>query len=134
MAYVIKNTIKRQTYSDYPLHATPDDEMIIRMLCLPSDKNNMHNKHAPSVTLLMPEHEIDNRNVNDILDQSCRVTDLYPYVKQYKSKSDGIGIFYTIHTRWLGSNHVKITASEAEMDLQMLTYDGEKKVWTWKKY
>ena len=49
-----------------------------------------------------------------ILDQICKDTDLYPYVKQHKSKRDGRGAFYAIHSRWLGSNHVNATASEAE--------------------
>ena len=57
-----------------------------------------------------------------------------PYVKQHKSKSYGRGAFYAIHFRWLGPNHVNTTASEAEMVLQMSTYDGEKKAWNWKKY
>ena len=34
----------------------------------------------------MAEYEIDNRSVYDILDQICKNTDLYPYVKQHKSK------------------------------------------------
>ena len=99
---------------------------------LPSDKNKMHNEQsALSVTMLMPEYEIDNMTVYDILDHICKDTDLYPYVKQFKSKRDSWGAFYAIHSRWLGQNHVNATASEAEMALQMLTYDGEKKAWSW---
>ena len=44
LAYVIRKTIKVQTYGDYPLYATPDDEMIARMLHLPTDQNKVHNK------------------------------------------------------------------------------------------
>ena len=67
--------------------------------------------------------------VYDILDQICKDTDLYPYIKQHKSKREGIGAFYAIHSRWLGPNHVNATASEAEMALQMSMYDGEKRAW-----
>ena len=88
--------------------------MIAMMLHLPADKNTF---------------EIDNRTVYDILDQICKGTDLYPYVKQQKSKRDGKGAFCAIHSRWLGLNHVNATASEAEMALQMSTCDEEKKAW-----
>ena len=64
----------------------------------------------------------------DILDQICQVTDLYPYIKQCKSKGDGRGAFHAIHSKWLGPNHVNKTASEAEMALQMCMYDSKKKV------
>ena len=37
------------------------------------------------------EYEIDNRSVYDIMVQICKDTDLYPYVKQHKSKRDGRG-------------------------------------------
>ena len=81
----------------------------------------------------MPEYKIDNRTVYYIIDQICKDTDLYPYVKQHKSKRDGREAFYAIHSRWLGLNHVNATASEAEMALQMGIYDGEKKAWNWEK-
>ena len=69
---------------------------------------------------------------HDILDHIGKDTDLYPYVKQHKSKRDGRGAFY--HSRWLGLNHVNATVSEAEMALQTSTYDGEKRAWNWEKY
>ena len=65
----------------------------------------------------MAEYEIDNRMVYDVLDQTCKDTDLHSYVKQHKPKRDDRGIFYAIHFRWLGPNHVNMTASEAEMAL-----------------
>ena len=52
------------------------------------------------------EYKIDNRHVYDILDQICKDTDLYPHVKQHKSKRDGKEAFHDIHFRWLGLNHV----------------------------
>ena len=61
-------------------------------------------------------------------------TDLYPYVKQHKSKRDSRGAFYAIHSRGLGLNHVNMTATEAEMALQTSTYDSEKRAWNWEKY
>ena len=72
---------------------------------------------------------IDNRTVYDILNQICKDTDLNPYVKQHKFKREGKGAFYAIHSRWLGLNHVNAYESEAEMALQTMTYDGEKKAW-----
>ena len=69
--------------------------------------------------------------VYDVLDQICKDTDLYPYVKLHKSKGDGRGAFYAIHFRWLGPNHVNAIASEA---LQTSTYDGEKRAWNWETY
>ena len=75
----------------------------------------------------MAEYEIDNRMVYGVMDQIGKDTDLYPYVKQHKSKRDGRGAFYAIHSRWLGPNHFNATASEAEMTLKMSTYDGEKR-------
>ena len=69
MAYIIRKTITVQTYGDYPMYATPDDEMIARMLHLPSDKNKVHNEQsAQSVTKHMTEYKIDSRRVYDILD------------------------------------------------------------------
>ena len=82
----------------------------------------------------MAECKIDNRSVYDILDQICKETNLYPYVKQHKAKRDTRGVFYAIHSRWLGPNHVNMTAAEAELAIQVLTYIGEKKAWNWEKY
>ena len=74
-----------QTYGDYPLYATPDDKMITTMLHLPSDKNKMHKVHSlQSVTEHTTEYKIDNRAIYDILDQTCKDTNLYPYIKQHK--------------------------------------------------
>ena len=56
-----------------------------------------------------------------MLDQICKDTDLYPYVKQHKSKRDSKEAFYAIHSRWLGPNHVNMTASKAKTALQMST-------------
>ena len=44
LAYVIKKSITVQTYCEYPLHRTPDDEMIARILHLPLDKNKLLQK------------------------------------------------------------------------------------------
>ena len=77
-------------------------------------------------------NQICNDAIYDIQDQICKDTDLYPYVRQHKSKRDCKGVFYAIHSRWLGSNHVNRTASEDKLVLQM--YDGEKKAWNGDKY
>ena len=74
-------------YGDYTMYATLDDEMIVMMLHLTSDKNKVHNKQsALPVTKHTTEYEIHNRTVYDILDQICKDTDLYPYVKQHKDQ------------------------------------------------
>ena len=44
----------------------------------------------------MANYEIDNRGVNDILDQICKDTGLYPYIKQHKSTRDGQDAYYAI--------------------------------------
>ena len=50
LAYIKRKTIIVQTDGDYPKYAAPDNEMIVRMLQLPLDKNNLHNeKSAQSV-------------------------------------------------------------------------------------
>ena len=41
LAYVIRKTITIKTNGDYPTYATPDDEMIARMLHLPPHKNKL---------------------------------------------------------------------------------------------
>ena len=40
-AYVIRKTIIVETYGDYPAYATPDNEMIARMLHLLPDKKKL---------------------------------------------------------------------------------------------
>ena len=82
----------------------------------------------------MAQYKIDNRTFYDILDQICKDSDLYSYVKQHKSQRDDKGAFYAIYSRWLGPNHVSTTASESEIAFQMLIYDGEKRTWHWEKY
>ena len=135
MAYVIQKTIAVHTYGDYLMYATPDDKMIARMLHLHFKKNMLlHETDTHTVLACMPEYEIDNRTIYDILDQICKDTDLYPYVKQHESKRDDRGAFYVIHSRWLDLNHVNAAASEAEMALMASTYDEEKKAWNWEKY
>ena len=44
LAYVIRKMLIVQTYGDYPLYATPGDEIIARMLHLPADQNMIYNK------------------------------------------------------------------------------------------
>ena len=41
LAYIIRKTIIVQTDGDYLMYATPDDEMIARMLHLPPEKNKL---------------------------------------------------------------------------------------------
>ena len=92
--------------------------MIDRMLHLPQEKNKILFESDPqSAKTHTAEWEIDNRTVYDILDQICKDIDLYKYVKQHKSKRYGTGVYYAIHSEWLGPNHVNATASEAEMAL-----------------
>ena len=127
LAYIIQKTITFQT--------TPDNEMITRMLHLPPDKNKLlPEKDIQRVQEHMAESKIDNWMVDDELDQSCKDTDLYPYIEQHKSKRDGRGAYNATHSRWLGPTHVNATASEAEMALQMSMYDEEKMEWNWEKY
>ena len=117
-----------ETYGDYPKYVTSDDEMIIRMLDLHLDKNKLHNKKtAQLVQSLTVEYKIDNSSVYSIHDQICEETNLYPHVKQHKSKRDSSGAFDAIHSRLVGPSPVKTVALEAEFALQMSTYDGEKK-------
>ena len=46
LAYIIRKTITVQTHGDYPKYATPDDEMIARMLHLPPGKNRLHDEQS----------------------------------------------------------------------------------------
>ena len=96
------------------MYVIPDDEMIARMLNLPSDTNKMHYKQsAQSVTQHATEYKIDNGTFYDILDQIHKDMDLYPYVKQQKSKREGRGSFYAIHSRCPVWNNMNATTSEA---------------------
>ena len=64
LAYVIRKTIIVLIYGDYPKYATPENEMITRMLHLPPDKNKLHNEQSvQSVMEHTAEYEIDNRSV-----------------------------------------------------------------------
>ena len=102
---------------------------------MPPEKNKLlHESNIQTVQAHKPEYEINNRTVYDILDQICKDTDLYLYIKQHKSKKDNRGAFNAIHSRWLNPNHVNATASQAEMALQMSTYDSMKKAWNCEKY
>ena len=79
-------TIIVQTYDDYPMYVTPDDETITRMLHLLSDKNKVHNEQSEqSVVQHTTEYKIDNRTVYDILDQNCK--DTYMYIHMSSSTS-----------------------------------------------
>ena len=72
LAYVIRKTIKVQTCGDYPSYPTPDNEMIARMLHLPSDKNKIYNEqNLQSVPQHTNKYKIDNRTIYDILDLIC---------------------------------------------------------------
>ena len=107
---------------------TPDDEIVARMLHLPSEKNKPFSElDIQSVKVHTAKYKRDKRSVYDILGFICKDTDLYPNVKQNKSKRDGRGVFDATHSRWVGPNHVNATASEAKSILQMSIYDGEKK-------
>ena len=78
LAYIIKKIIIVQTYGDYPAYATPDNEMIARMLHLPPNKNRLHDKQiAQPVKECTAEYKIDNRRVDDILNQIYKNTNLY---------------------------------------------------------
>ena len=108
LVYIIRKNITVQIYGDYFKYVTHDDEMIARMLHLPPDNSRLHNEQSAQ----MADYMIDNRSVYDIFDQICKDTDLYPYVNQHKSKRDGRGVFYAIHSRWFGPNHVNVTACQ----------------------
>ena len=109
---------------DYHMHATPDNKIIARILNWPPDKIKLLlEKNVWKVQDHTAEYKIDNRTVYDDLDQICKDTDLYQYVKQRKSKRDIRGAFYAIRSRWLGPNHVNVTASKADMALKTSIYD-----------
>ena len=44
LACIIRKARTVQTYGDYPKCLTPDNEMIVRVLNLPPDKNKWHNE------------------------------------------------------------------------------------------
>ena len=69
LAYIMRKTITVQIYNDYPNYATPENEMIARMLHWPPDKNKLHNEQsAQSVKEHTADYEIDIRKVYNILD------------------------------------------------------------------
>ena len=84
-----------ETYGDYPKYATPDSEMIARVLHLLQEKNKiLWEKDAQTALMHKVEYKIDNKTVYDILNQIYKDTDLYQYVKQQKSKRDGRKAYY----------------------------------------
>ena len=69
LAYIIRKSITVQTYGEYPMYATPDNEMISRMLHLPPEKNELlPEKDVQRIQVHMTEYKIENRMVFDILD------------------------------------------------------------------
>ena len=65
----IRKSITVQTYDKYPMYATPNDEMIARMLHLPPDKNSLlPEKDVQRVQVCMAKYKIDNRTVYEVLD------------------------------------------------------------------
>ena len=74
--------------------------MIARMLCISPRRNKLLLEHnVQSARVHTAEYKIDNVSVHDILDQICKDTNLYPNVKQHKSKRNGRCAFYAIHFR-----------------------------------
>ena len=103
LACIISKSITVQTYGEYPMYATPDNQMINRMLHLPPDKNRLLlEKDVQKAQDCTTEYKIDNRTVYDVKGSDLKV-------KQHKSKRDSRGMFYAIHSRWLGPNHVNVT-------------------------
>ena len=132
LAYIVRKNITVHIYGDYPKYVSLDDEMITRILHLHPNENKLHNEQsAQSVTECTVELKIVNKSVYDILDQTCKDNNLYPYVKSHKSKRVGRRAYYAIYSRWLGLNQVNATASEAKMALQTSTYNSKKKAWNW---
>ena len=85
------------------------------MLHLTLDNDKLYNeKNTQSVKECIADYEKDNNSVYDILDQICKDTNLYPHVKQYKSKRDCRRAFCVGHFTCLGLNHMNGTASETE--------------------
>ena len=93
--------------------------MIARMLRIPPDKNRLHDEQSEKN---VQQSTRQTTEVSNILDHICNDTDLHPYVKQHRSKKNGKGALYAIHSRWLGLNHVNTAASEAKKISKPLTY------------
>ena len=94
LAYIIRKIMILQTYCDYPRYTTPYDEIIARILHLPQDKNKFLLEHeASSAKEYATGYKIDNKTVYNILDQICKDTDLYPFVKKQKSNGMVEGYF-----------------------------------------
>ena len=116
MAYIIRKTILVQSYGDYPKYVASDNGMISRMLHLPPDKNELILEwDAQSARASIAEYKRDNKSVRHFVSDLQGYWSVSMCVKQHKSKWDGRGAFYAIHSRWLDPNHVNMTASEAEM-------------------
>ena len=89
LVYIVSKTIMVQTYGDCPKYVTPVNEMIARMLYLPPDNNKLLRGHeASSVKKHTAEYKIDIKTIYKIHDQIFKGPDLYPHVKQHKSKRD----------------------------------------------
>ena len=68
------------------------------MLHLPPEMRKLLLEHdIQLVRVHTAEYKIDNRSVHDVLD--WKDTDLYPCVKQHKSKKGGRGAFNAILSR-----------------------------------
>ena len=73
-AYVIRKMIIVQIYGNHPNYATPDDEMITRILHLPTDKNMLLLEHnGYSVKECTAEYKIENRSDYDIWIRFVRI-------------------------------------------------------------
>ena len=133
LAYIIRKTITVQTYGDYPTYATPDDEIIARILHQPPDKGRLHDEQsAPSVKGHTAEYNIENRSVYIILGQICKDTDLYPCFKQHKSKRKAevffCNPFQVVRPKPCQCNSIR---NDCFTDVM---YDGDKKAWNWEMY
>ena len=123
--------------SDDSPYASHDEEMIRRAPIILLEPGDNEEDHEPEewerVGPFHPQHLIDRKKVYMILKRIFDKTPVWIHCKSIKNH-DGRAFWFIIKQLLLGSDHVNVMTNALERRLKSLTYEGETKTWTFRKY
>ena len=121
LAYIVRD---EANVGDDPVDGFPSvlDEMIARA------------PHVDGAGEFVPSYLTDRLKVWELIAEICRDLDCWTYVKSAQRTRNGRLAYQSLFNHYLGPNNVDNMANTSEKKLQVTTYAGEKKRWSFEKY
>ena len=131
LSYVVREEVDYPPHPTDPAFGQPDspysshqEEMVARAPI----------RSRSIVPVFIAEYQIDNKSVWELLCGLCREKDCWTHIKPFAKKKDGRGAFLALWAYYLGKQNVDNQATTSEKGLELATWSGDTKRYTFDDY